>query len=156
MHIAFQLSFFYACLFFTLATQQISACKFCQVNASDVIILEGILVFHDARVRNLMSMKIFVDTGSTSLINSGPVCCSACASPFQLIICHPCCYCHHEYKLHLHASFRKDFKFYAFTYSAIQYDRLIFSFFNISITLLTPTEIFYLCLISRIQERRPD
>ncbi|KAK4365760.1 hypothetical protein RND71_013640 [Anisodus tanguticus] len=38
------------------------ACKFCQVNASDVIILEGILVFHDARVRNLMSMKIFVDT----------------------------------------------------------------------------------------------
>lgn len=34
-----------------------------QVNASDVIILEGILVFHDPRVRNLMNMKIFVDTG---------------------------------------------------------------------------------------------
>ncbi|KAG0501165.1 hypothetical protein HPP92_001237 [Vanilla planifolia] len=33
-----------------------------QVNASDVIILEGILVFHDSRVRNLMDMKIFVDT----------------------------------------------------------------------------------------------
>nr|GMC95323.1 uridine kinase-like protein 1, chloroplastic [Ipomoea batatas] len=32
------------------------------VNASDVIILEGILVFHDSRVRNLMNMKIFVDT----------------------------------------------------------------------------------------------
>ncbi|XP_040985704.1 uridine kinase-like protein 1, chloroplastic isoform X2 [Juglans microcarpa x Juglans regia] len=31
------------------------------VNASDVIILEGILVFHDQRVRNLMNMKIFVD-----------------------------------------------------------------------------------------------
>ncbi|KAI8541330.1 hypothetical protein RHMOL_Rhmol08G0052700 [Rhododendron molle] len=36
--------------------------SFRQVNASDVIILEGILVFHDARVRNLMNMKIFVDT----------------------------------------------------------------------------------------------
>ena len=34
-----------------------------QVNASDVIIMEGILVFHDARVRELMNMKIFVDTG---------------------------------------------------------------------------------------------
>lgn len=34
-----------------------------QVNASDVIILEGILVFHDSRVHNLMNMKIFVDTG---------------------------------------------------------------------------------------------
>jgi uridine kinase len=34
-----------------------------QVNAADVIILEGILVFHDARVRGLMNMKIFVDTG---------------------------------------------------------------------------------------------
>ncbi|XP_062151617.1 uridine/cytidine kinase UKL1, chloroplastic isoform X3 [Alnus glutinosa] len=32
------------------------------VNASDVIILEGILVFHDQHVRNLMNMKIFVDT----------------------------------------------------------------------------------------------
>ncbi|KAJ6965508.1 hypothetical protein NC652_003400 [Populus alba x Populus x berolinensis] len=37
--------------------------SFRQVNASDVIILEGILVFHDQRVRNLMNMKIFVDTG---------------------------------------------------------------------------------------------
>ncbi|RZC60652.1 hypothetical protein C5167_022407 [Papaver somniferum] len=36
--------------------------SFRQVNASDVIILEGILVFHDQRVRNLMNMKIFVDT----------------------------------------------------------------------------------------------
>ncbi|KAJ0101217.1 hypothetical protein Patl1_03780 [Pistacia atlantica] len=33
-----------------------------QVNPSDVIILEGILVFHDPRVRELMNMKIFVDT----------------------------------------------------------------------------------------------
>ncbi|KAF5188473.1 Uridine kinase [Thalictrum thalictroides] len=36
--------------------------SFHQVNASDVIILEGILVFHDQCVRNLMNMKIFVDT----------------------------------------------------------------------------------------------
>ncbi|GFS29940.1 uridine kinase/uracil phosphoribosyltransferase 1 [Actinidia rufa] len=36
--------------------------SFRKVNASDVIILEGILVFHDSRVRNLMNMKIFVDT----------------------------------------------------------------------------------------------
>ena len=35
----------------------------CQVNASDVIILEGILVFHDLRVGNLMNMKNFVATG---------------------------------------------------------------------------------------------
>ncbi|KAG0488167.1 hypothetical protein HPP92_006978 [Vanilla planifolia] len=35
---------------------------FYQVNASDVIILEGILVFHDSQVRNLMDMRIFVDT----------------------------------------------------------------------------------------------
>jgi len=33
-----------------------------KVNASDVVIMEGILVFHDARVRELMNMKIFVDT----------------------------------------------------------------------------------------------
>ncbi|PHU04083.1 Uridine kinase-like protein 2, chloroplastic [Capsicum chinense] len=33
-----------------------------RVNPSDVIILEGILIFHDPRVRDLMSMKIFVDT----------------------------------------------------------------------------------------------
>ncbi|XP_020980795.1 uridine/cytidine kinase UKL1, chloroplastic isoform X1 [Arachis duranensis] len=36
--------------------------SFRQVNASDVIILEGILVFHDQDVRDLMNMKIFVDT----------------------------------------------------------------------------------------------
>ncbi|GMJ08860.1 uridine kinase/uracil phosphoribosyltransferase 1, uridine/cytidine kinase 1, URIDINE KINASE-LIKE 1 [Hibiscus trionum] len=41
---------------------QRSSDSFRQVNASDVIILEGILVFHDQRVRNLMNMKIFVDT----------------------------------------------------------------------------------------------
>ena len=34
-----------------------------QVNASEVIILEGILVFHEQRVRNMMNMKIFVDAG---------------------------------------------------------------------------------------------
>ncbi|KAF8037626.1 hypothetical protein BT93_B0485 [Corymbia citriodora subsp. variegata] len=34
----------------------------CKVNPSDVIILEGILVLHDPRVRDLMNMKIFVDT----------------------------------------------------------------------------------------------
>lgn len=34
-----------------------------QVNPSDVIILEGILIFHDSRVRDLMNMKIFVDAG---------------------------------------------------------------------------------------------
>ncbi|KAL0407036.1 UNVERIFIED_CONTAM: Uridine kinase-like protein 4 [Sesamum latifolium] len=33
-----------------------------RVNPSDVIILEGILIFHDLRVRDLMNMKIFVDT----------------------------------------------------------------------------------------------
>ncbi|XP_077214489.1 uridine kinase-like protein 4 isoform X2 [Tasmannia lanceolata] len=33
-----------------------------KVNPSDVIILEGILIFHDPRVRELMNMKIFVDT----------------------------------------------------------------------------------------------
>ncbi|XP_010536767.1 PREDICTED: uridine kinase-like protein 4 isoform X1 [Tarenaya hassleriana] len=33
-----------------------------RVNPSDVIILEGILLFHDTRVRELMNMKIFVDT----------------------------------------------------------------------------------------------
>ncbi|MBA0816446.1 hypothetical protein Gohar_001111 [Gossypium harknessii] len=36
--------------------------NFLQVNPSDVIILEGILIFHDPRVRELMNMKIFVDT----------------------------------------------------------------------------------------------
>jgi uridine kinase len=34
-----------------------------QVNASDVIIMEGILVFHEQRVRDMMNMKIFVDAG---------------------------------------------------------------------------------------------
>nr|GMC99503.1 uridine kinase-like protein 1, chloroplastic [Ipomoea batatas] len=43
-------------------THQRCSDSFRQVNASDVIILEGILVFHDSRVRNLMNMKIFVDT----------------------------------------------------------------------------------------------
>lgn len=33
-----------------------------KVNPSDVILLEGILIFHDPRVRDLMNMKIFVDT----------------------------------------------------------------------------------------------
>ncbi|CAI5946889.1 unnamed protein product [Closterium sp. NIES-64] len=33
-----------------------------KTNSADVIVLEGILVFHDARVRALMNMKIFVDT----------------------------------------------------------------------------------------------
>ncbi|KAL7232669.1 hypothetical protein ACSBR2_010641 [Camellia fascicularis] len=35
-----------------------------KVNPSDVIILEGILVLQDPRVRDLMNMKIFVDTDS--------------------------------------------------------------------------------------------
>ncbi|KAG6742794.1 hypothetical protein POTOM_053734 [Populus tomentosa] len=35
-----------------------------KVNPSDIIILEGILVLHDPRVRDLMNMKIFVDTDS--------------------------------------------------------------------------------------------
>ncbi|KAL8139962.1 hypothetical protein V2J09_005983 [Rumex salicifolius] len=43
-------------------THQRRTDTFRQVNASDVIILEGILIFHDQRVRNLMNMKIFVDT----------------------------------------------------------------------------------------------
>ncbi|KAL2246848.1 uridine kinase-like protein 1, chloroplastic [Sesamum indicum] len=43
-------------------THQRCSDDFRQVNASDVIILEGILVFHDQRVRNMMNMKIFVDT----------------------------------------------------------------------------------------------
>ena len=46
-------------LFPTLPTD---AKKFWQVNPSDVIILEGMLIFHDIRVRDLMNMKIFVDT----------------------------------------------------------------------------------------------
>ncbi|RZC92495.1 hypothetical protein C5167_041837 [Papaver somniferum] len=35
-----------------------------KVNPSDVIILDEILVFHEPRVRDLMNMKIFVDTDS--------------------------------------------------------------------------------------------
>ncbi|XP_038704907.1 uridine kinase-like protein 5 isoform X2 [Tripterygium wilfordii] len=35
-----------------------------KVNPSDVIILEGILILHDPRVRDLMNMKIFVDEDS--------------------------------------------------------------------------------------------
>ncbi|KAI3988750.1 hypothetical protein MKX01_001522 [Papaver californicum] len=35
-----------------------------KVNPSHIIILEGILVFHEPRVRDLMNMKIFVDTDS--------------------------------------------------------------------------------------------
>ncbi|XP_048433760.1 uridine kinase-like protein 5 [Pyrus x bretschneideri] len=35
-----------------------------KVNPPDIIILEGILVLHDPRVRDLMNMKIFVDTDS--------------------------------------------------------------------------------------------
>ncbi|KAJ7562561.1 hypothetical protein O6H91_03G074400 [Diphasiastrum complanatum] len=41
---------------------QRSTDTFRQVNAADVIVLEGILVFHDNQVRNLMNMRIFVDT----------------------------------------------------------------------------------------------
>jgi uridine kinase len=37
---------------------------FRRVNPTDVIILEGILLFHDPRVRKLMNMKIFVCTGN--------------------------------------------------------------------------------------------
>ncbi|KAG8502877.1 hypothetical protein CXB51_000692 [Gossypium anomalum] len=44
------------------ARRKLTVIKFLQVNPSDVIILEGILIFHDPRVRELMNMKIFVDT----------------------------------------------------------------------------------------------
>ncbi|XP_031474655.1 uridine/cytidine kinase UKL1, chloroplastic-like [Nymphaea colorata] len=43
-------------------THQRCSDSFRKVNASDVIILEGILVFHDEQVRDMMNMKIFVDT----------------------------------------------------------------------------------------------
>ncbi|KAL1821389.1 hypothetical protein DCAR_0417806 [Daucus carota subsp. sativus] len=43
-------------------TYKTDASKPRKVNPSDVILLEGILIFHDARVRDLMNMKIFVDT----------------------------------------------------------------------------------------------
>ncbi|KAK6928398.1 hypothetical protein RJ641_006989 [Dillenia turbinata] len=42
--------------------QSIEAAR--RVNSSDIIILEGILILHDPEVRNLMNMKIFVDTDS--------------------------------------------------------------------------------------------
>ncbi|KAF3777099.1 Uridine kinase-like protein 4 [Nymphaea thermarum] len=40
-----------------------------KVNPADVIILEGILILHDPRVRELMNMKIFVDTGPLLLFD---------------------------------------------------------------------------------------
>ncbi|KAJ8629819.1 hypothetical protein MRB53_023142 [Persea americana] len=42
---------------------EVSIRSLIQFNPSDVIILEGILAFHDPRVRELMNVKIFVDTG---------------------------------------------------------------------------------------------
>ncbi|GKV52519.1 hypothetical protein SLEP1_g59097 [Rubroshorea leprosula] len=46
--------------------------SFRQVNASDVIILEGILVFHDQRVRNLMNMKfLLIQVRPRSLVSYG-------------------------------------------------------------------------------------
>lgn len=33
-----------------------------KMNPGDVVILEGILIFHDSRLRDQMNMKIFVDT----------------------------------------------------------------------------------------------
>ncbi len=36
--------------------------KTIRINPGDVIILEGILVLHDPRIRNLLDIKIFVDT----------------------------------------------------------------------------------------------
>ncbi|KAK8644063.1 hypothetical protein V6N13_013336 [Hibiscus sabdariffa] len=41
-----------------------------RVNPSDVIILEGILIFHDPRVQELMNMKIFVDTANKTAIDN--------------------------------------------------------------------------------------
>lgn len=52
-------------LVFRISVLNVTAVQM-KVNPSDVIILEGILVLHDARVRGLMNMKIFVDTGSVS------------------------------------------------------------------------------------------
>ncbi|XP_054806338.1 uridine/cytidine kinase UKL1, chloroplastic-like, partial [Prosopis cineraria] len=43
-------------------THQQSSDKYTLVNASEVTILEGILVFHEQRVRDMMNLKIFVDT----------------------------------------------------------------------------------------------
>ncbi|XP_040867120.1 uridine kinase-like protein 1, chloroplastic isoform X1 [Glycine max] len=47
--------------FYDFKLHQRSSERSRQVNASEVIILEGILVFHEQRVRNMMNMKIFVD-----------------------------------------------------------------------------------------------
>lgn len=44
-----------------------------QCNAADVIIMEGILVFHEPRVRNMFNMKIFVDTGQPRPLCRVPV-----------------------------------------------------------------------------------
>ena len=47
--------------------QYVLTCASCapplQVNPADVVIIEGILVFHDTTVRSHFNMKIFVDTG---------------------------------------------------------------------------------------------
>lgn len=40
-----------------------------KVNPADVVIMEGILVFHDPTVRSHFNMKIFVDTGGSPSIN---------------------------------------------------------------------------------------
>ncbi|KAK9938992.1 hypothetical protein M0R45_015702 [Rubus argutus] len=49
-------------IFYFLTHQSIEPAR--QVNPSDIIILEGILILHDPHVRDLMNMKIFVDTDS--------------------------------------------------------------------------------------------
>ncbi|XP_040988905.1 uridine kinase-like protein 3 isoform X2 [Juglans microcarpa x Juglans regia] len=41
-----------------------------RINPSDVILLEGILIFHDPRVRESMNMKIFVDTAIRSFMRN--------------------------------------------------------------------------------------
>ncbi|KAJ8649258.1 hypothetical protein MRB53_002281 [Persea americana] len=62
-------AFWYVKLSYLLAVKHQGGCNFkwplscILVNPSDVIILEGILAFHDPRVRELMNVKIFVDTG---------------------------------------------------------------------------------------------
>ena len=64
-----------------------------QVNPSDVIILEGILIFHDPSVRELMNMKIFVDTGHLfSFYNLG------CLISYSIIhICDAYVSCFHKF-----------------------------------------------------------
>ncbi|XP_073136638.1 uridine kinase-like protein 3 isoform X1 [Henckelia pumila] len=56
-HMLFKLS-----SFFIISFKSYPFLNVCKVNPSDVIILEGILIFHDPRVRDMMNMKIFVDT----------------------------------------------------------------------------------------------